>query len=346
MRAIFSEALAVYGDKLICADYNYNIIYFADVHTGKVLDMISIPEEGLLTSRLVGAIHIYNQRILFAPFNSQKIWIFDLEANKWIDIGLMNSTCQGKFWNLYAREEFVFLIPTRYPYFVRINMNTFDVVELTDINIIENDFLYGNFMSDYVSEEGVLYLASCNSNRMMIFSTDTMEYTWKRIGNDKNMFSGVIKVGDSYWFSPRRNTPLVCYNITDDSCIEYNLPSNYTDGYHFLGITENNGILLPGVYDNESLIFNPESCEFISANETRAYAYVGWINKETYLQSFRNGDITIAKKENVNSIRLIVDDQKDKSYFESFARSYRKDLCKKVIFETACFDVQLFMNLI
>ncbi|MDE5759050.1 MAG: hypothetical protein K2H85_10635, partial [Allobaculum sp.] len=127
-----SEAMTMFKDKLLCVAMDANIVYTIDLRNGEIGLLYNIPEEDFFSARLIGSVIVCEEQIFFIPYHAKKIWIYDSRNEKWKGIQLNHESCRAKFWNAHLFENYIYMIPSKYPAIVRINIYTFEIEEFTD----------------------------------------------------------------------------------------------------------------------------------------------------------------------------------------------------------------------
>jgi hypothetical protein len=90
-------------------------------------------------------------------------------------------------------------------------------------------------------------MASSLENLVLEFNMDTYDYSWIKVGDNKNRYSGITWDGKNFWLAPRINTAIVKWDGAN-TVIEYPLPAEFQDEkFHFLGVLyEHGNIVIPG----------------------------------------------------------------------------------------------------
>lgn len=341
-----SEAIARLKDKLICVAMDINIVYTIDLKSGDIDLLYCIPEEDLFCARLVGAITVCGEKTIFIPYHAKKVWIYDNMNGEWKGIQLNHESCKAKFWNVHLHEKNIYMIPSKYPAIVRMNIDTYEIDEFTDCVTPNSNRQadYGYFFSNFVSENENLYLASCLDNHILTLHMQDMKYKWKEIGKKHNKYVGMTKAGGKIWLAPRRNTAIVEWDMEKDQTAEYNLPCQFIDEYNFLGISNRGNLYLPGIRDGKTLVFNIENHSIRQEHNLAGHTFSDWLDGNIYVRYFYDGKVLIEDSGSQKEYYILV----SKNLMNDFILKAGVDaiLREKVLIENNLCDLQTFLKII
>lgn len=264
---------------------------------------------------------------------------------EWKKIQLKRESCKCKFWNAHLYKNYLYMIPSRYPAIVRVNLDTYEINEIAGC-VTPNEEAgadYGYFFSDYVAERKI-YLASCMSNYILQFDMDMLKCSWIEIGRKCNRYVGMTRVGEKIWIAPRRNTAVVEWDINNGKVMEYDLPSQFKDEYNFLGISNRDGLYLSGILDGKTLMFHLEDHTLHIEHDLGGHTFSGWLNKNIYVRYFYDGKVLIDHNGNETECYALGDPD---CIIELISEKRRENILKdEMIKENNLCDLQMFLRLI
>lgn len=340
---VYSEAVTKVGDKYVCVSIENNLIYTIDENSGATEIVGMIPEEKISDRRLCGALCTWRKKLVFIPFNAKKIWILDLETEEWCGINLKNPDIKIKSLNAIVYEDFLYIIPLRYPALVIVNLKTLEIIEDKKC-IIPNksnfDDKFGFFCGNVVVENGKIYAASCSSNAVLIYDMKRKEYEWKQVGSKGNGYVGIAKYRDDFWLAPRVNTPIVKWN-GEEKIQEYELSKSYLYEYNFMGIVGGDRLNIIGYLPGKSLVLE-EGDRFANIKETYGFSF-GEIIGEEFITYSKNGIIEINKKNKIKSFKTYIAKNKIEEFIDINKEKYKESF-NGILKETQMFGINEFIE--
>lgn len=339
---LLAEAIIKVGEKIICVAMEINLIYSIDLLTQKIELLGYIPDEAISAERLCGSICYYKSKLVFIPYNATKIWVYDTDKKNWSGLSLAKEYIMGKFYKSFVYKNYVFMIPSNYDAFVRINMETGQVDEYSDIlsNLGKED---GYFFSDYVIEDNNLMIASCSSNSVVNIDLNNMSYEIRYVGKSDNHFVGMAKKGNFYWLIPRRHSSIVKWD--GKKTTEISIGEKYSDTYNFLGaVIYKDAVLVPGISQNQTIrICDDFEVEYL---EDCGYTFAGWVNNKCMVEYFKNGILRIHENGKDMEYRVILPWREIRNFIENHGKDINNIIKKQVHKESDFFELETFINII
>ena len=260
-RTIEISAIEHYKNKYICFAKNINMLFELDID-GETRVLCMLPEDR--KNRLVEKILVSGDRVFMIPLHGKCVYEFDLkqESLNIIELQQGETVKYFKFFNGFIFGECLYLIGSYYPSIVKININDRNINE---IPIYESKLELQKKINDCFARKSIvvrdhkIYIPSALDNEVAIYDTDTDTYSWKKIGNDTNRFSGIAWDGESFWFSPRNCSTIVRWipNVLID---EIDISPWYKDDKNFAGILcRDNKIYLYSLNSEYSVVYDVES---------------------------------------------------------------------------------------
>ncbi len=248
------------------ADVGYeHDLYRMDLESGTVDKIMTFPgSSGLNWASYYGIKKVQN-KIILAPYNTEDVYIYDLDRRQAIKIILSES--EGRKMLFDGVEEYegkVFLLPRCYPAIVSIDLQNYEVCEFRECIapfLLEdkNEIL---FALAYYRKEQYLYLANCNESKIIIFNMENGSFEIKEIGNLSYGYSHMIYDGEDFWLSAYSVNRVVRWNEKTGDVREYIYPIEHNQSMD--GISD-------GFLNSKDYII---VCYFLSAD-------IVFINKST-----------------------------------------------------------------
>ena len=122
-------------------------------------------------------------------------------------------------------DDYIFIVPNRYPYLVRYDIKNDKVEYLSGFNdfFIQPDPL-DNSRRSYGIWNGHLLLASPNSRSVLVLNIKTLETQYITLPSKKPAKGGFISMvpdGEIFWLLPYEGKIITCLNMTDGTVTEY-----------------------------------------------------------------------------------------------------------------------------
>lgn len=156
----------------------------------------------------------YGDDIFLIPIYTEDVLIYHSDGTT-SKIQLDHCTDQAdKFFDGYVYGKYIILVPNEYPYFVRVDMETGEVVYTEDIRAlyISED---QNFVRSYggsILFHNFLYVASRSSNRILQIDIETMECEIIEIGENKeNGYAGMSYIPEYTGISGPQSDSLILF---------------------------------------------------------------------------------------------------------------------------------------
>lgn len=298
-----------------------NMIIKLNIKNNNISIINSIPDGEAVERSIMGGIYVFNRELYIAPYKTKKIWIYNLDARKWIGIErkkLPNMAFDGML-QVFEYENFIYMVGTTYPAIIVINPIN------KEIEYIEEPFkAKGNpelmidayFRAQHVILDDFLYLPCCLDNTVLKMNLKTREYQWITVGRKENRYSGIIYDGRHFWLSPRFNTNVVEWD-GEEFIREIKLPPNYPlEINYFCGIIDSDeSVLLCNMLNKKSLRIQKESGE--KSIEECQFTFVKQINGMVIQQEI-DGKISMYKNNTkVFDYILKIKRQVAREYFKS-----------------------------
>ncbi len=349
---VFEDCVRVNTD-LFFVDSRYNIIYKMDIEREVISIVGSIPEESLLSNRLVGSIVYVNGCLFFAPMNAKKLWKMKLSSNEWKGYEIRNIETYpfDSFFQSIVFKNKLYLIGCEYPAIVVLDLLTdeMEYVEAPYEHLQEpkknNNDCY--FRCDNVLVDNCLYLATCVSNEILKFNLDTYEFSFIRIGDDSNRFVGIAFDGNWFCLAPRKTGSIVFWN-GENMVNAIDLPDQYNNNSRMIfgGICyQSDSFCLPAVFEDNSIVLRKEGEEYCPQLYSEKYLFYRWIDSDTMVYVSYPHNMMLSYKGNAAEYKLVIDDKLfDNHFINNSERVFVSTQATPLIEDDV--DLKLFIELI
>jgi len=196
-------------------DYHYK--FYMDLGTGY--------SGGLYYMR---AIEI-GDKIYVAPQNAQHLLIIQDKRIRKIEFE-HHITHAGAFRGYWYNEKYLFLYPNKYPFLIRFNIKTEEVVYIEGIQQFNVRNINGEWRIGGVGLCGnELFFASPVDNQFVFMDMDTLQARTLSSHSKCNLGTrGIITDGDNFWLMPLNGMTITCWNPKTGMVKEYNhLPPDF-----------------------------------------------------------------------------------------------------------------------
>lgn len=120
-----TESLSVLNNNLYFVPRECPIVCRWDFQSD-IFEVVSdVPEENPLIDRLFNGACILDNKMVLAPYNAKKIWIYDIESGNWnsLDLdGICDGELKGKYVGCKSYEQFVYFFGYEASNVLRINL--------------------------------------------------------------------------------------------------------------------------------------------------------------------------------------------------------------------------------
>lgn len=323
--SMVAEDCVQVGNQLIFIARYINIVYSLDLDTGEIMLIDSIPEEDVLAERLGAKLVHWKDELIFAPMKAKKIWIYNLKTREWHGLErkkLEDNKTDLEMFEAILYDNKLFIIGSNYPAIICLDLQTEKMTYIEELynrlKVKKEKLADCYFRCGYVQKENYLYIASSLENLVLEFNMDTYDYSWIKVGDDKNRYSGITWDGNHFWLAPRLNTAVVKWDGVN-TVTEYPLPTELQEEkYNFLGaICVHNNIVFPGMLAPYGIVIsNLEQGEMKTVQGQ--YYFYKKINNVLVVNQDIEGRINIKNAEDIDKeFTCCIKKEKIKKYLEN-----------------------------
>ena len=196
--------VAILGHKhyFVCNEMNCLAMFNDENEEFELID--SIPEESILSERLVSRIITLDSSLVLIPLNAHKIWLYDLDKINWRGIEIKDGDIEYKFMSAVHMGNRIYLLPCKYKELLILNTQNYEV-EYIDISL-QNKKFDVLFRSSIVVKDDHIYAACCSDDYILKIDMTLNTYQWIHIDGGSSGFSGIAYNGKLFFISPRNNS--------------------------------------------------------------------------------------------------------------------------------------------
>ena len=209
--------------------------------TGEAADWIVMPTNQLWKRDADGACHFAAQlsrytsggyflgayerygKVFVCPGNAEEVVVFDHGTLRHIALPKADMPYSTRFAGALADDRYLFLLPLRYPYLIRIDLQTEAVVQVQGVqqrfaaHLSDVDWFFGGSLL----KDGLLYLASPLRPEVLVLAEDTLDHQIVRLGQGKEGINAIAADGDELYLLPLAGTEVLRWNPQKGSLRTY-----------------------------------------------------------------------------------------------------------------------------
>lgn len=346
------ETCVKYNDKYLFFSRNYNACVSCDDCFSNWEVVASLPKEDFFAFQLCRKMFVWNDCVIFVPYEAKNVYIFSVIDRKWDMIELRankDGNESKRFIGANLIGDVLWLFGSYYRAIVRIDLTTLNIEYLTD-SVIENYFGTDMLFRGDGCVVGHKILNPMSVNNMLYFvDIDNLTIEKKEIGAN-NKYSGICIDGDGFWLSPRNDETIVYINDRSEIEKEIKLPANNEWGeMTFSGVYKvGSHVLFPSFRDCYKSVEIDRNTDCIEV-KAEAYLFVSCLSKDVTIAQRLDGIIVLWEKDskqeyegNLKKDDLIDFAMKNK---ELLVES-KKHISEGIIYENEDFSLDEYMKII
>ncbi len=170
-------------------------------------------------------------RVYVCPVNAQDILVFEPgKQPQRIALPDSGDPYAGRFADVVADDRYLFLIPMRYPYLVRLDLQTLELTCIRDVQPrMAGDAGDGLWLAGgALLKDGLLYLGSPAGTAILVIREDTLEEQTIPLGEGTCGTSRIVPDGEDLWLLPLQDGCVRCWNPVKGSLRTYDA---WIDGF-------------------------------------------------------------------------------------------------------------------
>lgn len=214
-------------------DIKYHRLCQMDTRTGKIEVLGKIPEsEGILSISYIDIVK-YQDRLIMIPNSATGICEYSLTTRQFSKYYFRKEDASFKFGRVVQYKNDLYLLPQEYPAILRYNLDTrvisyyYECIE--DMRSrMDKRYGWAPFVWGACTYENLLFLASAWSNHLMIFNMNTDEYEICEVGEENNLYRGIVADKMYCWLIQQGGKSVVRWNRITNETIEYD---KYPEGF-------------------------------------------------------------------------------------------------------------------
>lgn len=153
-------------------------------------------------------------KLFLCPLNGQEVLVLDHGDVRHIALPKSDMPYPGRFAGALADDRYLFLLPLRYPYLIRIDLRTEQVVHVDGIQerfatkTQEDDWFAGGSLL----KDGMLYLASPATEDVLVFQEETLQHQLLKIGSGTGGANVIAQDGEDLYLLPLEGSKVRRWN--------------------------------------------------------------------------------------------------------------------------------------
>jgi len=227
----------------------------------------------------------YQNKLVLSPWNASSVCVYDMITKSFRKDYFEDRNVMSYFSRAIPYRNYVFFTPLDYPAIVRYDIITGEfkyydecIKELRAKLNRDDDVLFSWGVTSCDEE---MYLTSARSNYVMIFNMENGDYTLCQVGEENNIYRGIVVDGDCCWMILQNKSALVRWDRKTGKVDYYDgYPKDFIAGNIPFKNIVNMGAMLYLIPFGANHI-----CKFSKKNKTFEYAEFGMTYAETGYKS-------------------------------------------------------------
>lgn len=281
------------GDYLWFTSTQYNALFKMKLDSREAEFVSSLPGEPVLNSSFASVQGVYkcNNKLYYAPYNSDNIICYDVDTNEFETIPLpvefINKGIR-KFININGFENRLVLIPHSSNLLLIYDIDTNEFIDCSEnltllkpnADFTQNPAYENMFFFHSVSVENKIFMPYIKGNKVMVLDIVTKECEIKTVGTFNDCLCAIDYDGKYFWITSMYGNCIYRWDYETDECIKFEIPNEI--------INEVN-------YEINQIKVNNNKIYIISSNENKIYIF------DTILQKITFCDISEDKSEKLHN---------------------------------------------
>lgn len=242
-----TESMCIWNGNLYFVPRECPILCKWDLTSAHYEIIGEIPCENAIRERLFDGMCFLEGKLILAPHNAEKIWMYDIELNIWEGVGLdgvCSSDRNAKYVGCKACGGYAYFFGYEAKNIIRMNSN--GVVEEVEI---KNDGTKGAFWGQSVAiADRRIMVANLKERRICQINIDTGNAEYTSMGDELLESCGVTYFNKTFYLAPYKGNKLFVVDENNKSTMT-ELPKDYSVDKNFL-----NGVV---VSEQAILLFSP-----------------------------------------------------------------------------------------
>lgn len=241
---ITTESMSICNNQLYFVPRECPILCSWDFVSEDYVVLSTIPEEKGSVDRLFNGMCVLNGKLFLAPYNAEKVWIYEINSNSWNSL-LLDGCCDrktnAKFVGCYGYGEYIFLFGYECNNIVRINVND-GSIEKVLINWKES---HGSFWGQSICViDAMLYIANLKEYGICAVDLEKGSGEYLRESGSDCAFCGICINENIMYAMPYSGNKM--YGIEKDKKnVVIDLPEDYkSDRNIFNGLVTSDAVTL------------------------------------------------------------------------------------------------------
>ena len=229
MSKLYLEYGVLLNDSIWFPDEKYNGLFRFNLSKKTMEFVAEFSKEDIGKSHRFYAAIQHNNSVIFAPYVSNNLMIYDTEEKKLSSISLDGFTekCM-KVTAMSVYEDKLFCFGGMESLMAQIDLKTYQVTYQSEL-YEEMERIYGkssevSFLRDCYTIEDRVFLPSCRYNMVCEYCMSDGTYIFHTVGKKEDGFSGIVPYGDAFYLIPRQAGDLIEWNPKTGNANRISIP--------------------------------------------------------------------------------------------------------------------------
>lgn len=321
---LFTYIGTYWEGKIYCLARDFNLLFSVDLQDGTTELIDVIPKEDILSNFICGIMTIWNEKIIFTPKKTKKIWIYDLISRQWDSAEIKDSDhCYdaGSIYQIYTYNDKIFLVGGGYPAILCLDLenNSCDYIEEPYKDMLtrhpEPDYMY--FWYYGVQLENSLYLASCLDNYVLEFNMGTLEYHWIKVGDNSDTYRGIAWDGNNFWLRSQSGGAIIKWD-GKETIVKFPLPDELKQHPEYIwGICyDGKQIILPATTHTNTILIDPQKNTLQIQKQQYTMYGRSYNGNSIVISQTTEGELSVKIDDSVQTYKITIDTDQLRQFYE------------------------------
>ena len=195
-------------------DSNPGVEYFSRINldTGETVCEY-VFRESIAGKTLFSDMILVDDRILLVPLEATQIYIWSIKKRTMMVKEFIPGNVERfesshtKFANAVMIDNFIYLIPHKYAFMIKLDANSLDIEYIDDFKelVLTEHIGGGGLFERGTGYDGVLYLLCNGSNNICIYDTKDKSYSLAPVGEKDTRLSDLLFDGQYFWVTDNKD---------------------------------------------------------------------------------------------------------------------------------------------
>lgn len=304
---LFAEDCVILKDCLYCVCSDAAFFYSVDLKNKTIIQIDIVPEELFIIKQGFRRVLTWKDEIVFIPYNARCVHLYNPFSGEWRKSDYLSESYNNSLYlEAFINNNKLVIIGADEPNIIEMNL---DDLSYKVVNTCLKRYKKSGEMicrGGYAIVDGYLYIAIATKNVVLKINLENWKDEECIVGNREDVFSGLLRDGDRFWLSPRRDGDVVIWDGKD-----------FFETVKLPIIGKNNTFNFGGLCSNDKYIYiqglDGEFTVKIDKNDRnmecykKQYVFLKSINNKMIIGQLKQGELEIINNSVVSKIRCMIE---------------------------------------